>query len=44
MVCEMGLRALGLEGTELRGDTDITTGGVVSFLTDAGEKGRIIFI
>ncbi len=44
MVCEMGLRALGLEGAELRGDTDITPGGMVSFLTDAGEKGRIVFI
>jgi peroxiredoxin family protein len=44
MVCEMGLRALGLEGAELRGDANITPGGVVSCLTDAGEKGRIVFI
>jgi peroxiredoxin family protein len=44
MVCEMGLRALGLEGAKLRGDADITPGGVVSFLADAGEKGRIVFI
>lgn len=44
MVCEMGLRALGLEGAELRGDLDITPGGVVSFLADAGDRGRIVFI
>ncbi len=44
MVCEMGLRSLGLEGVELRGDLEITPGGVVSFLADAGDEGRIIFI
>ena len=44
MVCEMGLRALGLEGAELCGDLEITPGGVVSFLTDAGDQGRIVFI
>jgi hypothetical protein len=40
----MGLRSLGLEGVELRGDLEITPGGVVSFLADAGDEGRIIFI
>lgn len=44
MVCEMGLRALGLEGAELRGDLDIIPGGLVSFFADAGDDGRIIFI
>ncbi len=44
MVCEMGLRALGLEGAELCGDLEITPGGVVSFLADAGDRGRIVFI
>ncbi len=44
MVCEMGLRALGLEDAELRGDIEITPGGVVSFLADAGDQGRIVFI
>ncbi len=44
MVCEMGLRALGLEDAELRGDLEITPGGVVSFLADAQDQGRIVFI
>jgi len=44
LCCEMGLRALGLEGAKLCGDLEITPGGVVSFLADAGDQGRIVFI
>lgn len=44
MVCEMGLRALGFEGTALRGDLDIETGGVVTFLNDASKNGAMLFI
>ena len=44
MVCEMGLRVLGLDADDLRGDLEITPGGVVSFLADAGDQGRIVFI
>jgi len=44
MVCEMGLRTLGLEGAELCGNLEITPGGMVSFFADAGEQGRIVFI
>jgi len=44
MVCEMGLRALGLEDAPRRADLSIKTGGMVSFLTQADGDGRIIFI
>ncbi len=44
MVCEMGLRAMGLEGAPLRVDIPIETGGVVTFLNDASKDGAMIFI
>jgi peroxiredoxin family protein len=44
MVCEMGLRVIGLEMTALRADLLITEGGVVSFLADASENGAMMFI
>lgn len=44
MVCEMGLRAVGLEGEPLRDDIPITQGGVVTFLGDASKDGTVIFI
>ena len=44
MVCEMGLRAVGLEGQPLRNDIPIETGGVVTFLHDASKDGAMIFI
>ena len=34
MVCEMGLRAVGLALDELRDDVALTTGGLVTFLTE----------
>jgi len=44
MVCEMGLRAMGLEGKPLRDDVPIQEGGVVSFLNDASAAGAVLFI
>ena len=44
MVCEMGLRARGLEDMPLRGDITITPGGLVTFLNDASKDGAILFI
>jgi len=44
MVCEMGLRATNLEDAPRRADLNIKTGGMVSFLSQAGEDGRIVFI
>lgn len=44
MVCEMGLRARGLENATLRSDVPITTGGVVTFLNDAEKDGAVVFI
>lgn len=44
MVCEMGLRALGLTAADLRPDIPITQGGIVSFLADASSNGAMLFI
>ena len=44
MVCEMGLRAEGLEGLPLRDDIPLEEGGVVTFLNDASKDGAVIFI
>ncbi len=44
MVCEMGLRAVGLEGEPLRDDIPLEPGGVVTFLADASKDGVMLFI
>ena len=44
MVCEMGLRAMGLEGAALRSDVPITAGGIVTFLNDASRHGAVVFV
>jgi peroxiredoxin family protein len=44
MVCEMGLRATGIEIADLRDDISIATGGLVSFLNDASRHGQIVVI
>ncbi len=44
MVCEMGLRAMGLEEEPLRDDVPLQKGGVVTFLNDASKDGVVIFI
>jgi peroxiredoxin family protein len=44
LVCEMGLRAIGLERAKLRDDVPVEEGGVVTFLGDASKDGAMIFI
>jgi peroxiredoxin family protein len=44
MVCEMGLRAMGLERGALRGDVPVVEGGVVTFLNDASSDGAMLFV
>jgi len=44
MVCEMGLKAIGLRRDDLRGDIAIKEGGIVTFLNDAEKTGQILFI
>lgn len=44
MICEMGLRALGLEKEATREELSIETGGVVTFLNDAQQNGEMLFI
>ena len=44
MVCEMGLRAEGLEGQPLRDDIPLEKGGLVTFLNDTSKDGAVIFI
>lgn len=44
MVCEMGLRALGISPESLRNDVPIEQGGVVTFLADASKDGAMLFI
>jgi len=44
MVCDMGLRAMDLEGAALREDVPIETGGMVTFLNDARSSGQMVFI
>jgi peroxiredoxin family protein len=44
MVCEMGLRATGIDERDLRDDITIATGGIVAFLNDASRHGQMIMI
>ncbi len=44
MVCEMGLRALGLELTDLRADVPVMPGGLVTFLSEAPRSGAMVFV
>lgn len=44
MVCEMGLKARGLHLENLRDDIDITSGGLVTFLSNAHADGSVVFI
>jgi peroxiredoxin family protein len=44
MVCEMGLRAEGLDAGALRDDIPFEQGGIVSFLADASPTGHTVFI
>ena len=44
MVCEMGLKAVGLEATRLRPDVPVTEGGLFTFLTAASQRGNLVFV
>ena len=44
MVCEMGLRALGVDLEALRGDLPIAVAGLVSFFADAEADGAMLFV
>ena len=44
MVCELGLRSEKLDTGDLRADIPITEGSAVSFLSDASEKGAILYV
>lgn len=44
MVCEMGLKAMGLTREQLRHDIPFDVGGVVTFLNDADKDGAMLFI
>lgn len=44
MVCEMGLKALGIDPDDLRPDVPVAKGGVVTFLADASKDGAMVFV
>ncbi len=44
MVCDMGLRAMGLTNESLRQDLHYHSGGIVTFLNDASADGAMLFI
>ena len=44
MVCEMGLKALGMDPEALRSDVPVAKGGVVTFLADASRDGAMLFV
>ena len=44
LVCEMGLRAVGLAMADLRGDLAYEEGGIVTFLNDARADGAMLII
>ena len=44
MVCEMGMRAAGINRPQLRTDITFTEGSAVSFLSDASSDGAILYV
>jgi peroxiredoxin family protein len=44
LVCEMGLKAIGMERNELRDDLPVEIGGVVTFLNGASDRGSMLFV
>ncbi|MBK8908464.1 MAG: DsrE family protein [Rhodospirillales bacterium] len=44
LVCEMGLKAVGLAPSDLRDDVPLEVAGIVTFLADASPDGAMMFI
>lgn len=44
MVCEMGLRVIGIAVSDLRPDVPVAEGGVVTFLNDGSRHGQMLFV
>ncbi|MEO5335887.1 MAG: DsrE/DsrF/DrsH-like family protein [Magnetospirillum sp. WYHS-4] len=44
LVCEMGLKAIGMDRSELRDDLPIEIGGVVTFLNGCPPGGNTLFV
>ncbi|MBR9973031.1 DsrE/DsrF/DrsH-like family protein [Magnetospirillum sulfuroxidans] len=44
MVCEMGVKALGMDPDDFRPDVPLAKGGIVTFLADASKDGAMIFV
>lgn len=44
LVCELGLRAVGLSLDDLRDDLGIREAGAVTFLNDAGPDAQMVFV
>lgn len=44
LVCDMGLKAIGLEAGQLRQDLRIEIAGLVTFLNDASRDGAMVFV
>ena len=44
MVCEMGLRVMGIDRAALRADLPLAEGGAVTFLNDASRHGAMLFV
>ena len=44
LVCEMGLKSIGIETEQLRKDISFAPGGLVTFLNSADTEGTILFI
>ena len=44
LVCELGLRAVGLTSDDLRDDLGIREAGAVTFLNDAGPDAQMVFV
>ena len=44
MVCEMGLKAEGIQVQQLNNDIPFREGGLVTFLNDASKDGAVVFI
>ena len=44
LVCELGLRAVGLALDDLRDDLRIREAGAVTFLNDSGPDAQMVFV